>query len=205
MVYSQFVSDSELNGYINASAQELYDLLVEANVDYFTTSVEFTLTGARTYWQMPDSTVYKLRGLDLDLNGSWTPVWPYEMLERGRFQDAPVSRLLATVRYRAIGDRLEFLPADQAPGRYRFRYIPFMQVMVNNSDTFNGYNGFEEYIVVDSAIKCKDKEESSVQVLQGQKKKLIERIQAMANVRDYAASDRVQDVRSGNSTVADFL
>lgn len=206
MVRSQFVSDSELNSYINASAQELYDLLVEANLDYFTTSIEFTVSGGRGYYQPAESMVYKLRGLDFDIGGSWTPVWPYEYLERGRLQDGPVSRLTTTVKYRLIGTRIEFLPADQASGTYRMRYVPFMQVMVHDTDTFDGYNGFEEYIVVDAAMKCKDKEESSVQVLKDQKKALLMRVQAMANTRDYSAPDRIQDVRgSQNSSIVDSL
>lgn len=192
---SSFISDTELTRYINASAQELYDLLVESNKDYAVTLLSFTIAGSASSTTLP-SDFYKLRGLDLSLNGSWCPVWPYDQMERGRFQDLALNRSTSSVYYHLYNNTLEFLPSSYAPGSYRLRYVPFMTVMVNDSDTFNGYNGFEEYIIVDAAIKMRDKEESSTTTLKEQKERLLTRIQAMVNVRDYADAESVSDVRS---------
>lgn len=197
MVYSQFVSDAELNEYINSSAQELYDLLVECNVDYNVTTQAFTLSSGNSTYTLPVD-FYKLRSLDFNQSGAYVPIWPYQHLERGQWQDAAISRLSATVQYRIYGGIVEFLPEDQAAGDFRLRYVPLMTELNDDADTFNGYNGFEEYIVIDAAIKCKDKEESSVSVLQDQKTKMTKRIQALAPVRDYGSGDRVQDVRGVN-------
>lgn len=191
---TNFVTDSELTSYVNESARELYDLLVEANQDYYSTVQAFTIASGSSTYSLP-STVYKLRGVDIDLSGSWVPVDTYEQMERGRLQDAVISRLVSPVYYRPMGNTLDFLPAAQAPGSYRLRYVPFMTAMSGDSDTFDAFNGFEAYIVVDCAIKMKDKEESSVSVLMKQKEDLTKRIQAMANTRDYASAERVQDVR----------
>jgi len=201
MVYSQFVTDSELNDYINGSAQELYDKLVEANVDYYNATLNFTGGSGRSSYTLPSATVYKLRGLDIDLGGSWVPVYSFEYLERDRYQDTTVARLVASVKYRWMGTAIEFLPADHAAGTYRLRYVPLFVPMTRDTDTFDGHNGFEEYIVTDAAIKCKDKEESSVSVLQESKRLLTKRIEAMANVRDYGNADKVQDVRREQSGI----
>ncbi len=99
------------------------------------------------------------------------------------------------MRYRFVGDRIEFLPADQATGTYRLRYIPLLCDLSRDTDTFDGFNGFEVYAIIEAAIHCKDKEESSTTVLERQKERVLKRILAMANVRDYAGVDRVQDVR----------
>lgn len=194
-VNSTFVSDTELTRYINASAQELYDLLVESNKDYATTLLSFSVSSPSTSYALP-SDFYKLRGLDVSLNGSWVQVYPYDQMERGRYQDLALNRVFANVYYHLFNNTLEFLPQAYAPGSYQLRYVPFMTVMSGDSDTFNGYNGFEEYIIVDAAIKMKDKEETDTKVLEKQKADLRLRIQAMANVRDYADFDRVSDVRS---------
>ena len=198
MVYSQFVSDSELRSYINASARKLYDLLVEAGEDYYSASLTFTLATGEASYTLPANTVYKLRGLDIQEGGAWLPVGSYQQLERGHWQQNSIDRLIAKVKYRLFSDTLEFLPADQTAGTYRLRYVPFMTAMVSDSDTFNGYNGYEEYIVVDAAIKCKDKEESSTTVLEREKLELERKISAVSGERDYAAPDRVEDVRSGS-------
>lgn len=194
-VNSTFISDAELTRYINASAQELYDLIIESNKDYATTLLAFSISSPNTSYALP-ADFYKLRGLDVSLNGSWVQVYNYEQMERGRYQDLAINRVFANVYYHLFNNTLEFLPASYAPGSYQVRYVPFMTVMSADGDTFNGYNGFEEYIITDAAIKMKDKEESDTRVLMSQKKDLKERIQAMANVRDYADVDRVSDVRS---------
>ena len=50
-VNSEFVTDSELNGYLNNSWSELYDILVSKyQDDYFLTSTSITVTsGTSTY------------------------------------------------------------------------------------------------------------------------------------------------------------
>lgn len=195
-VNSLFVSDAELTRYINSSAQELYDLLIEANVDYATTLLPFTVSGASTSYGLP-ADFYRLRGLDVSLNGSWVPVPHYDQMERGNYQSLALQRIFSKVYYHLFNKTLEFLPQSEAPGSYQLRYIPLMTVMSADVDTFDGYNGYEEYIIVDAAIKMKDKGESDVKVLMGQKEELKKRLQAMIPVRDYANADRVSDVRSG--------
>ena len=196
MVYSQFVSDAELNRYINESAQELYDLLVQANVDYYSTLESFTIAPSANTHTLPDD-FYKIRTLDIDLGGRFCPVWPYNVQERGYWQDAVISRIAAPVLYRVVGGTLELVPSLSAAGSYRLTYVPLLEPMVDDTDEFNGFNGFETYIIVDAAIKAKDKEESSVTVLTKQKDELMKRIEAMANVVDYGANSSIANVRDG--------
>lgn len=193
MTNSAFIPDARLTEYVNASAQELYDLLVQANQDYFTSTQTTTVVSGNTI-SLP-ATLYKLRGVDISLGGEWVPVWPYEYLERGAWQNTSVSRLTANIHYRLLGNTMELLPADQAPGDYRIRFVPLMVPMSLDADTFDGMNGFEEYIVIDAAIKCKEKEESSTSGLKDEKDRIRKRILSMANVRDLGAPDVIQDTR----------
>lgn len=192
MQNSRFVTDSELRNYINASAPELYDLLVKAFHDYATTSAEISVTGSSL--SLP-SGFYLFRGLDKDVEGSWLPVRPYEFLERGQYQDEVYTRYDPDVKYRLIGNAVDLLPAAVAPGSYRLWYVPEFTALSADSDTFDGLNGWEEWIVVDCAIKCKDKEESSTTGLEKDRQRLTDRIEAMIAMRDKSGPSRISDVR----------
>jgi uncharacterized protein YdcH (DUF465 family) len=57
--------------------------------------------------------------------------------------------------------------------------------------------GYEEYVVVDAAIKCLQKEESDVQMLMVQKQQLKERIENAASNRDQGEPTAITDSRAG--------
>jgi hypothetical protein len=61
------------------------------------------------------------------------------------------------------------------------------------TDTFDGINGWEEFVIVDAAIKCMIKQELGTQELEKQKKDLIRRIEAMAPNRDADAPACIKD------------
>lgn len=197
MVNSKFVSDAEINEYINESAAELYDLLVAANVDYYNTTLAFSISSGSTYALPVD--FYKLRGLDINSSGEYIPVYNYNYLERNLLQNITIGTYYSNVQYAIVGNNIEFLPAANAIGSYRLRYVPYFVEMDDDADTFDGKNGFEKYIIVDAAIECKDKEESDTSRLQSAKNALLQRIQAMALNRDYGAADKVVDARSSQA------
>jgi len=62
------------------------------------------------------------------------------------------------------------------------------------TQTMDWVNGWEEYIVVDCAIKMLGKEESDVTVLGGRKAALLGRIQGVAANRDQGSAGKTSDV-----------
>ena len=62
------------------------------------------------------------------------------------------------------------------------------------TQTMDWYNGWEEYIVIDAAIKMLGKEESDVGVLAARKKDIFMRIQSIAENRDEGAAAKTVDV-----------
>lgn len=197
MVYSQFVSDAEITRYLNQSLAKLWDLLVQANVDYYNTTETFSISSGTNTHTLP-ADFYKIRGLDSDLGGRWLPVWPYNFAERGYWQDAVISRICSSVSYRVTNNTLEFLPDTQASGNYRLIYVPLFTPLSDDDDTFDGHNGYEVYAIIDAAIKCRDKEESSITVLKDSKDEEKKRILAMSEVRDYGATQQVANIRAYN-------
>ena len=69
---TQFYTDEELNSYINQSAFELYDLLIQKYGDNYyvkTPAYDFFTDGTSEFYPLP-SDFYKLLGVDLFLSNS---------------------------------------------------------------------------------------------------------------------------------------
>lgn len=197
-VNSGFILDPELNQYINNSATELYDLLVAAyGNDYYLKKFTFNTNGTDTSYDLP-SDFYKLEGIDLYINSSrFITLKPYMFNERGRYQDGSNWAAITAIqgpRYHIAANQVTFNPTPPGPYALTMYYVPELPEMVSDSDTFDGINGFEEYIIIDAAIKMLQKEESDISVLMIQKKAITARINLMAENRDIGHSFTVNDV-----------
>jgi len=122
MQNSLFVTNSELDGYINNSYLELYDIIVSRFEDYYSEQELFTISTGNSQ-PIPED-FYKLRGLDYDLNGTWVEVrnkyrQPDNILWQAQYR-----------RYRVMAGNILIIPEDNATGNYRLWYIPKAQRMV---------------------------------------------------------------------------
>ena len=173
MENSTFLSPTEWNVLINASATELYDVLTTVYEDYFQDSSTFTTSSGVSKYALP-SDFYKMLGLDQN-TGASVPVTctPFQFAERNRFID-----------YNSPGQTFEVF------------YVPACPLLVADSDTFDGVNGWEEYIVIDAALKALIKEESPVGDLGATKLAIKKRIEESAPNRDAGMGNRVTDVHS---------
>lgn len=198
---SEFITDSELNSYINASYAELYDILVSRFEDYYTTTSSHSVASGASEFSVP-ADFYKLRGVDRQYSGNdYYSLSKFNFNQRN-FKNRRVSNSLwgtINVNYRLVGNNIELIPEDQASGTYRMWYVPACPVLSLDADTVDGVNGFEEYIVVDVCIKVLEKEESDTTTFQRQKAALMKRIEEMAAQRDAGEPDRITDTVSWDS------
>lgn len=196
MERSQYISDTEIDGYLQQSWFELYDILVSRFEDYYSTTVTSTVASGSSEITLP-ADFYKLRGVDYKLDGStYATVRSFNFLERNK-RARNFDRLIAGRRnlvYRIMGSKLLLLPENDAAGDYRIWYIPRCATFVNDSTNVNNVLDFDEYIVVDVAIKMLSKEESDIAPLLAEKAALKVRIESMASNRDAGEPATVQDV-----------
>lgn len=197
MENSEFVTDSEITDYINSSATELYDILVGKFEDYYTLDpVPFTINGGETSYTLP-SNFYKLRGVDKVFgSGDFAALQKFNFNQRNR-RNLSVQRPIVrntSAQYRLMGNKLLITPADAAPGQYRLWYIPQFAKLVDPTDNLDVIFGWEEYVIIDAAIKCLQKEESDVSVLLSQKQDMLGRIEMMAENRDADLPDTITDI-----------
>lgn len=195
---SGFITKSEWNYLINGSYAELYDILVGKFEDYYSDSSVVTVTSGNTI-PLP-ATFYKLRGLDRSdsgSNGTYYTLKPFQFEQRNVRNDRNMYQgVWPDIRYRILGSNIILTPEDQANGTYKIWFVPKVTTLSADTDTIDGVNGWEEYIVVDAAIKALRKEETDVSVHMAQKQMLLARIEAMAANRDVGSCDRVTDVNS---------
>lgn len=199
MLGSNFVSDSEFNQYISDSYAELYDLLVSKFEDYYVAGpLTFTVASGASSYTLP-ADFYKLKGVDRSSNGSsdWYSLRAFNFAQRNSRRSTNLHRSnYPDLSYKIFGNTLRFTPDDDAAGTYRLWYIPRYTALTLDTDTVDGVNGWEIYIVTDAAIKALQKEESDVSVLMQQKMMLIKRIEDMAANRDVGEPETVTDIRN---------
>jgi len=180
-VGQSFVSDSEWNTYINASYQELYGIIVQAfGNDYFVQSpasgYTFTTDGVNQFFNLP-SDFFKLLGVDLLVSSPnyWVSLTAFTFQERNRLN---------------LFNNLVPMAGQQL----RMFYVPRATVLVSDSDSVDGVNGWEEFIVVDASMKASSKEESDVSVFMARKQALQQRLDSEIENRNAAEAGRVADV-----------
>ncbi len=197
---SQFVTDTEMNGYINNSYAELYDILVSRFEDYYIKDpVSFSIPSASNSYSIP-SDLYKIRGIDLNLDGQWSTIYPFNFVERNRITSRTRSIIgRVGVNYRLMGQKILFYPEDKAEGDYRLWYIPRYSPLSSDASILSDVMDFEEYIILDAAIKCMVKEESDPSALMMMKQAIKQRIEAMASNRDSGMGERIGDVNNASN------
>jgi hypothetical protein len=90
-------------------------------------------------------------------------------------------------------------PLPQANQTIRVWYVPEMTTLAVDADEVKGVSGWTEYIIIDAAIKCMQKEESDVSVLMAQKAAMLKRIDGAAANRDAGEPQTVCESTNPNS------
>lgn len=195
---SQFITDEEMTGYINYSYHELHGLLVNNfGGDYFIDETQLIVPAGTnvTTGSLPDNTL-KVMGVDLQLGNKWVTLQPFNFNERNRASAMNVqgyaTQNYTTYRYRIRNNKMVLTPAATGDVNLRIWTVPDVEDLVLGNDdgatSFVGVNnqigGWVEYIIVDTCIKCKEKEETDYSGFLRQKDALIRRIQAEVQNRD---------------------
>lgn len=203
MINSNYVSVPEWNQYINQSYFELYDLLTNkfGEAYYFaTTPYSFTTTGNAQFYDLP-SDFYKLYGIDLGLNGSsnaWVTLKRFNFISRNRYiYPNLTSTFLGVVnlRYRVLGNQVEFIPTPAGGQTIRYWYAPKMTSLLQDTDVVDGVSGWTQYIIVDATIKALMKQESPIEAQMAMKSQLLDRIEWAAENRDAGEPDTISDTK----------
>lgn len=213
-VNSNFVTKPEWNMYINKAAQELYDLLTTVYEDYYKApNYTFITDGSQNGYTLPDGIIvsavdsvltkpfYKLLGIDCGIandNNARITIHKYDFIERNRYVYPNVTSTyfgVFNMRYRVMGNKLTFIPTPAAGQYITMHYIPKLAVLLQDTDTLDGINGWTEYVIVRAAKYALDKEESDTSMLVQELIYLKQRIEDSAMNRDAGQPDTISNSR----------
>jgi len=210
-----FVSDPQLIRYINRSYLALYDLLITAYEDYYVAPrLVFNTDGTTQQYALPNGTnysgapaLYKLFGVDLGLdnsNNALVTLKKFNFIDRNSYVFPQLNSTFLGVfnlRFRLVGGTLMFIPTPSANQNIGLWYFPQLAELVNTTDVIDpnmSMAGWDEYIILDAAIKMATKEESwdLVQSLKDDKMAIVKRVEEAASNRDAGQADTISDVRT---------
>lgn len=189
------VTDAEVDRFINQSIAALHGLTVQACEGDFISSTTIPTVAGTFQYTLPTA-FYKLVSVEVTANGrtrmidKWT--WP----ERAIYQDtATWNGLTAPLSYRLIGsDAIYFAPTPDGVYSVKVWYVVCAQQLSNDADVFDGRDGWEEWVVLDAAIKAKTKSEESVTDLVRERAEVMARILPQMATKDQARPDSVVEV-----------
>jgi hypothetical protein len=202
---NEFISDSELTNYINFAISELHDMLVENyESEYFLSTESGTTVSGTAEYALPTN-FYKLRGVDIKLNGTdWFSINAFNFNERNRYEEFGSWSLqgISNVRYRVMGSNIRFSPVPDNALPYKIWYIPVATKLVSDSDTLDDINQFSDFVILTAAMKMLIKEESDVSVLQAERNRIEQKIRQASENRDAGQPASISDIYAENN---DFL
>lgn len=190
-----FVSDAELQNYINNSIGDLWDVVTEANADQrYDTEFSFQSTGGVNAYPLP-ADFYKLSGVDANVAGFTYSLYQFPFGERNRFANLTAPGWIRGARlfYRLRQDNIVFSPIPDAAYTITLHYVPEPVQLTTGTDTIDFPNSWHEWLVLDSAIKVLQKEQSDPMVLINEKTRVENRIRNAAPKRDDGAPQTVTD------------
>jgi hypothetical protein len=193
LVGNQFVSDSELNEYINQSLAELYDRLVGARgQEYYAKEQTITTTGVEGYALPADH--YTTLYVELDDGGTRYRLGSYSFHQRAALIGSSATNPGRPVAFRILESNLTLLPAPTAGYTVRHWYAPACPRLVLDADSFDGVDGWEEYAIWRAVAYVQQKEQLDVSFALSFVTSLGQRIDRLAPFRAQQNTERVTDV-----------
>ena len=198
MENSTFVTDAEIQDYLNSSISELHDFMVKSYEDYFVSEQTYSVPIATGGANLPDD-FYKALGVDYNSGGITSSLKAYSFSERNIYNTpyAVIDRL-AEPMYKVEGNKIKLIPNNSQSGTITLYYVPqATQFSSTVTEVENVIPGFEEYVVVATAIRMLMKEESDFRALENERQQLSSRIIRAITPRDASGSFAIRDVRKG--------
>lgn len=194
MVGSSFVDDFELTDYVNQAVAELHNLLATTYEDYYVTASDPYTLPANNPGDLPTD-FYKCLGVDLAVGGRTHTLKAYMFNER--------NVLTTDMFYRIQGDKIRFLAETATAGTATLWYIPeptyfaiaspLVTTQVLGTVDPQIQRGYEEFIILDAAVKCLIKEESDAKTLIALREMARQRIEDVGSVRVPGSPYRITD------------
>ncbi len=139
------LTSAVVNEFVNDGIARLWDLFKAKDDDRLVTSATLATTPGTAEVALP-STFLELRKLEIvdsTAPSGYRRLRPASLDAQHLYSSLYGKRY----RYRLQGSNLVLMPAPQTLESLRLYYIPHATVLTLDADTFDGYNGYERYVV----------------------------------------------------------
>jgi len=205
MEQNQFVTDTELIGFLNRSLGELDDVMVATYDDYKIQTYLSVLPEGQNVIPMPPDFL-KARAIDYNpsftTNNDWYTINSFQLPERNRFNNSMTNIVSpwgkVTLAAREMGQSIYIAPQDEAGGCYQIWYTPKYTWLNLPTDVLPFYmdtQGWSEFAVVGSCIKILNKMNLDPSGFMAEKAELKDRVVNAAKNRDSSGPKRMANVR----------
>lgn len=181
-----YVSDSDLNGWINESIANLQAFIISLDEDYYLSSTSVSILSGTSQYALP-ADFYKPKGIDYTEGGALCSIPKFGWSDRNAISTSN----LASTRYRVQGSNLMFVPEPTFNKDVTFWYIPAPQLLSSDTDVFDGQAGWEEWVVLDVGIKFRSLEQEDAKLELTQKASIERKITSQITPRDTDAPEEM--------------
>lgn len=187
-VVSAFVTDSELEGYLNSALAELDDVLVNRFEDYKVTTTPLSITSGAdgaNYLACP-ADFNKLRGVDVQAGGRWVDLTRSGFAERNSYGPPTCWNGATPAFYRLEGRKVWIEPASVAVGTYRLLYVPRFTTLASGDSLPDHMDqqSWWDYAVAHAGICVLQKQDLDPSVFVGMKAAKAAHIVSSSGTRD---------------------
>lgn len=166
-----FITDAEIDQFLNFAGSRLHDIIITANQDYLLCEATFDVRSSVDNYLLP-ANFYKVRLVEWATSknniASKRTLRPYALAEKNHYTDLHLSPTAPWewVRYRVQGRRIWFIPitggGSAASGFAFVQYIPQYLKLKEDGDRVGEYMpvGHEEFMILSACINCREKEQN---------------------------------------------
>lgn len=193
---TSFVTQAQATTWINQFIGKMRSRVIqEFDEDYYTITGPNSSTSLNVDAYPLPTDFFKLLGVDysVDSGANWRTAHRLNFADRNRFGSSSSWPNSSRPRYKLFGTNLMLRPVPSSVYLYRLVYAPTLTRLVNLSDTFEFYDGWDRFIGASVAVLMLGKEESSVTTQKNEALEAWADICADVRVRDAGEPGRVQD------------
>lgn len=192
----QRFSQSVLNTWINQAICEFEDAVLEVQDTYNLKSDTINIVSGTYDYSLP-SDFYRLRGVDIYDGTYWYSMKPFNFDTRN---DRQVTSGTSTDMVYLIYQnyiRLQPTPGYSRTNGLRVWYVPVHTDLSGDSDTYDGVNGWEDFVVYSVGLRIREAEEEDASLMASLLGQARARIQKAASYRDHCFLPTIKNVKNG--------
>lgn len=186
-------TDAEIRRWLSAGYARLYAKLVSSGLAYYEKSQTITTAGSTGTYALPAD---YLATIKLDYQFTSDIVWPVREISIRELHRVRTTGAQRSYFYRVVQSNLIMYPNPPDGQTYIHKYIPVAVDITTDTDgtmTIDGFNGFEEYVVLYAAMQAINKEDRDVGPIMAQLRDLDRQLDNEVQNRNIASATSLID------------